>query len=130
MRLVIPLGRKRQGLTVGEAAAHLAQGGTTVSASQIRKLEREGLLPPTSRTDGNYRLLTEEDLERLRLITGLRALGHSLPIIKKAVRFLESQKSGERNEAVQVYLEWLEGTLDARLQQLRALKASLRKFHR
>jgi DNA-binding transcriptional MerR regulator len=50
--------------------------GNTVRT--IRFYEEEGLLKPTVVSDGGHRRYTEDDLERLRLITDLRELGLSL----------------------------------------------------
>jgi len=54
--------------------------GNTVRA--IRFYEEEGLLKPAVVSDGGHRRYTEDDLERLRLITDLRELGLSLCEIK------------------------------------------------
>jgi DNA-binding transcriptional MerR regulator len=50
--------------------------GNTVRT--IRFYEEEGLLKPAVVSDGGHRRYTEEDLERLRLISDLRELGLSL----------------------------------------------------
>ena len=48
-----------------------------VHPQTLRLYEREGLLRP-SRTDGNTRVYTDEDLERLQTILNLRELGVNL----------------------------------------------------
>ena len=50
--------------------------GNTVRT--IRFYEEEGLLRPAEVSEGGHRRYTEDDLERLRLITDLRELGLSL----------------------------------------------------
>ena len=50
--------------------------GTTVRT--IRFYEEEGLLKPAVVSDGGHRRYTEDELERLRLISDLRELGLSL----------------------------------------------------
>jgi DNA-binding transcriptional MerR regulator len=50
--------------------------GNTVRT--IRFYEEEGLLKPAVVSDGGHRRYTEDDLERLRLISDLRELGLSL----------------------------------------------------
>jgi DNA-binding transcriptional MerR regulator len=50
--------------------------GNTVRT--IRFYEEEELLPPAVVSDGGHRRYTEDDLERLRLITDLRELGLAL----------------------------------------------------
>ena len=43
--------------------------------STLRYYERAGLLEPTGRSEGNYRLYGEEALERLRFIRAAQATG-------------------------------------------------------
>jgi DNA-binding transcriptional MerR regulator len=62
---------RRQRLTIGAVCDALKSEFPDVSISKIRYLEGEGLLTP-KRTEGGYRLFTEEDLERLRTILRLQ----------------------------------------------------------
>src|SRR5512133_4337694 len=64
-------------MTADLSSGDLARStGNTVRT--IRFYEEEGLLKPAEVSDGGHRRYTEEDLERLRLITDLRELGLSL----------------------------------------------------
>jgi DNA-binding transcriptional MerR regulator len=58
-------------LTIGAVCDALKPEFPDVSISKIRYLEGEGLLTP-QRTEGGYRLFSEEDLERLRTILRLQ----------------------------------------------------------
>src|SRR6266567_6162740 len=50
----------------------------------LRYYEEVGLLPPTGRTEGNYRRYSEEDIQRLERIKNLRDLmGFSLADIRE-----------------------------------------------
>lgn len=62
---------RRQRLTIGAVCDALKVEFPDVSISKIRYLEGEGLLTP-KRTEGGYRLFTDEDLERLRTILRLQ----------------------------------------------------------
>ena len=62
---------RRQRLTIGAVCDALKAEFPDVSISKIRYLEGEGLLTP-KRTEGGYRLFTDEDLERLRTILRLQ----------------------------------------------------------
>lgn len=62
---------RRQRLTIGAVCEALKSEFPDVSISKIRYLEGEGLLTPT-RTEGGYRLFSDEDLERLRTILRLQ----------------------------------------------------------
>src|SRR6266849_7720272 len=52
----------------------------------LRYYEEVGLLPPTDRTEGNYRRYSEADIQRLERIKNLRdLLGFSLTDIRKVL---------------------------------------------
>jgi DNA-binding transcriptional MerR regulator len=61
----------RQRLTIGAVCEALKAEFPEVSISKIRYLEGEGLLTP-KRTEGGYRLFSEDDVERLRTILRLQ----------------------------------------------------------
>src|SRR5216684_3036112 len=55
-----------------------------VTKRTLRYYEEVGLLPPTGRTEGNYRLYSEDDIQRLERIKELRdLLGFSLADIRE-----------------------------------------------
>src|SRR6266566_2993018 len=57
---------------------------TGLTKRTLRYYEEVGLLPPTDRTEGNYRRYSEEDIQRLEAIKNLRdLLGFSLTDIRK-----------------------------------------------
>jgi DNA-binding transcriptional MerR regulator len=58
-------------LTIGTVCDRLKQEFSDISISKIRYLEDQGLLAPR-RTQGGYRLFSEDDLERLRTILRLQ----------------------------------------------------------
>src|SRR5918997_114649 len=57
--------------TIGAVCRRLQSEFPDISISKIRYLEDQGLLAPR-RTQGGYRLFSEEDLERLRTILRLQ----------------------------------------------------------
>ena len=72
---------------------------TGLTKRTLRYYEEVGLLPPTGRTEGNYRRYTEEDLQRLERIKKLRdLLGFSLNDIR-AVLEAEDER-GQIREAL------------------------------
>jgi DNA-binding transcriptional MerR regulator len=64
-------------LRVGELA-----GAVGVTADTIRYYEREGLLPPPSRTPSGYRAYGRSAVDRLRFIQGAQRLGLRLSDIR------------------------------------------------
>src|SRR3954470_24334946 len=82
-----------------------------VHPQTLRLYEREGLLKP-SRSDGNTRLYTEEDLERLEVILHLtRDLGVNLAGVEIILNMREKM------EAMQAQMEGFIGTLNRKLSQ-------------
>lgn len=71
----------------------------------LRLYEREGLLKP-SRSDGNTRLYTEEDLKQLRIILNLtRELGVNLAGVEAILNM--RQKIEEIEQEVSMFLEYI-----------------------
>ena len=68
-------------LTVGELAE-----AARVPVSTIRYYERTGLLRPSARSASNYRLYSNEDLERLRFVRSAQATGFTLKDIQALLR--------------------------------------------
>jgi DNA-binding transcriptional MerR regulator len=65
--------------TIGQVATR-----TGFTKRTLRYYEEVGLLPPTGRTEGNYRRYSEADIERLERIKNLRGLlGFSLNEIRE-----------------------------------------------
>jgi DNA-binding transcriptional MerR regulator len=79
-------------LRIHEAAAEVG-----LTPRSVRYYEEIGLLTPAARSEGDYRLYDDTDLERLRFIKGLRDdAGFSLAEI---ARLLEDEAARERSHA-------------------------------
>src|SRR5215218_1162705 len=63
--------RRSRPLTIGAVCRHLKPDFPDISISKIRYLEDQGLLNP-KRTQGGYRLFSEDDVERLQTILRLQ----------------------------------------------------------
>lgn len=73
---------------------------TGLTKRTLRYYEEVGLLPPTGRTEGNYRRYSQSDVERLERIKELRdLLGFSLGEIRELLRAEEER--GQIREAYQ-----------------------------
>src|ERR1700758_2154682 len=65
---------------------------TGLTKRTLRYYEEVGLLPPTGRTEGNYRRYSESDVQRLERIKELRdLLGFSLSDIRELLRTEEER---------------------------------------
>ncbi|MDH2667085.1 MerR family transcriptional regulator, partial [Acinetobacter baumannii] len=60
---------------------------TSCSVLTIRFYEKEGLIPQPDRTQGNYRLYTEDYIDRLKFIVNCRSLNMNLIEIKKLLNY-------------------------------------------
>lgn len=81
----------------------------------LRLYEREGLLKP-SRTEGNTRLYTDEDLERLEFILNLaRDLGVNIAGIAIILQMRERME--EMNRQMQDFVEYVRSEMLSRMQR-------------
>jgi len=97
-------------LTIGTVCSRLKPEFADISISKIRYLEDQGLLAPR-RTQGGYRLFSEEDVERLRTILRLQR-DEFLPL--RVIRQELSSPSGtkERKRRAAVGLTGAEDEID------------------
>jgi DNA-binding transcriptional MerR regulator len=82
-------------LKVGDLARAVQK---TVRAMHL--YEELGLLSPVSRTAGNYRLYTEEAVDRVKWIVRLQDMGFSLTDIQGFVKHWEGQPNGPQGMGV------------------------------
>jgi MerR family transcriptional regulator, heat shock protein HspR len=103
--------RKSKGAYMISAVAEMYE----IHPQTLRLYEREGLLKP-SRTEGNTRLYTEEDLERLEFILNLaRDLGVNIAGI--AIILQMRGRMEEMNRQMQSFVEYVRSEMLARFQQ-------------
>lgn len=105
------------------------QARTGLSARTLRYYEEVGLLPGVRRRAGGRRVYGEPELERLRFITRLKALGLTLAEIKElnAVYAI----AGSTRAMLRRLSELLDRHLadvDARLAELGALRAEIHRY--
>lgn len=75
----------------GGGAMHIGEVATRTELSlrSLRHWEEVGLLTPSGRTDGGFRLYTEADVEKILVIRRMKPLGFSLDQMKAAMTDLE-----------------------------------------
>jgi MerR family transcriptional regulator, copper efflux regulator len=70
---------------IGEVAAR-----TDLSLRSLRHWEEVGLLRPSGRTDGGFRLYTEADVDKILVIRRMKPLGFSIEEMKAVMSDLEA----------------------------------------
>lgn len=94
---------------------------TGLTKRTLRYYEEMGLLPPTGRTEGNYRRYSEMDIQRLERIKNLRdLLGFSLADIREIM-----EVDDERVHLREIYRQEMEA--DARIAHLDHVDDLIRK---
>ena len=102
--------RKSKGVYMISAVAEMYE----IHPQTLRLYEREGLLKP-SRTEGNTRLYTDEDLERLEFILNLaRDLGVNIAGIAIILQMRERME--EMNRQMQSFVEYVRNEMLSRFQ--------------
>ncbi len=82
---------------IGEVAAR-----TELSLRSLRHWEEVGLLQPSGRTDGGFRLYTESDVDKILVIRRMKPLGFSLDEMKAVMSDLEVLGDAEAGEGERV----------------------------
>ena len=104
--------RKTKGVYMISAVAEMYE----IHPQTLRLYEREGLLKP-SRTEGNTRYYTDEDLERLEFILNLaRDLGVNIAGIAIILQMRERME--EMNRQMQSFVEYVRSEMLSRFQQV------------
>ncbi|ROR91703.1 MerR family transcriptional regulator [Nocardioides aurantiacus] len=79
---------------IGEVAAR-----TELSLRSLRHWDDVGLLRPSGRTDGGFRLYTEADVEKILVIRRMKPLGFTLDQMAVAMRDLEALRDDPTDTA-------------------------------
>ncbi len=96
---------------------------TDCQVETIRYYEREGLLPPPARSEGNYRLYTQAHTERLTFIRNCRTLDMTLEEIRSLLGLRDSPQS--QCESVNALIDEHIHHVKARIDGLLALQEQL-----
>lgn len=118
---------------IGEAAAQ-----TGMSLRTIRFYEEVGLVPPSGRTSGGFRLYTNEDIERLQLVKDLKPLDFSLEEMGEVLELRDqldaedpgSERHAQLRDRLDGFAEVAEGRCEALRAQLRAAAAVAKQLRR
>lgn len=107
-------------MKIGELAK-----ATGTPVETVRFYEREQLLAATARTEGNYRIYTDTDVERLTFIRHCRSLDMTLDEIRVLLRFKDepTENCGEVNALLDLHI----GHVAARIRELKTLEKQLKE---
>ncbi len=81
-------------MQIGEVADRLG-----LSLRTIRHYDEVGLVPPSARSAGGFRLYTEPDVARLELIMRMKPLGFSLEEMRELLDALDALDAAEAADA-------------------------------
>ena len=99
-----------------------------VTPDTVRYYEKQQMIDHEVRTEGGFRLYTDNDLQRLRFIRYARQLGFSLESIRELLSIRidpEHHTCQESKSVVQARLDEVE----ARIQELQAMQRSLQRLN-
>ena len=108
-------------LTIGRLSK-----ATATKVETIRYYERIGLLPAPARSEGNYRLYTEEHRKRLAFIRKGRALGFTIEQVRALLR-LTDQREQSCAEVDRLAADHVQA-IDHKIADLAALGDELRRL--
>ena len=115
---------RREGLySIGQAAER-----ADVSVKMVRYYESIGLVPRASRTQGGYRLYTENDIHQLVFIRRARALGFTIDEIGKLLALWRNKRRASA-EVKRLALSHIDA-LEEKIAELEAMRDSLRHLAR
>ncbi|MCA9145471.1 MAG: MerR family transcriptional regulator [Planctomycetaceae bacterium] len=107
--------------TIGQLAK-----AADIPTSTLRYYERIGLLQPRNRSEGNYRLYDEGDLERVRFIRAAQSTGFTLDDVTALLNLRVAANA--RCEDIQVLMEERLTDVKARMKDLRHVERVLKSF--
>lgn len=96
---------------------------TESTVETIRYYEKEGLLPQPARSEGNYRLYSEEHIERLRFIRHCRTLDMTLDEVRTLLQFRDAphEDCGDVNALLDEHIQ----AVETRMEEMMQLKQHL-----
>jgi DNA-binding transcriptional MerR regulator len=94
---------------------------TGLSLRTIRHYDDVGLLPATARTDGGFRVYSEDDSQRLMVIKQMKPLGFSLEEMAEMLGILSSTGAEEAAGEADRIADYLEKAIHQREKMARNL---------
>ena len=111
-------------MQIGEAADKVG-----LSIRTIRHYEEAGLIVPSARSDGGFRLYTEPDIDRLRVVKRMKPPGFTLDEMRDLLQTLDDLTAGAGDrDALPKRLAGYHDAAQTRVQQLRDQLATAEGF--
>lgn len=107
-------------MQIGEVAER-----TSLSLRTIRYYEEVGLVPPSARTQGGFRLYTEQDVERLLLVRRMKPLDFTIDEMRDLLGVLDALEASPTAEAAVRLRERLSLYREVAEQRIAALQTQL-----
>lgn len=114
----------KEQLTIGEVAEELQLNPKT-----IRYYEEVGLLPEPRRSESGYRLYSDYEVERLRLLKRAKLLRLSLTEIKEIVEYAVDGRCGATKVRLLSLVKAKLGEIDHKIEDLILFRDNLRQYH-
>jgi len=124
--------RGQFGAVVTEELSAIGRAAEAVGLSlrTIRYYDEIGLVTPSSRSPGGFRLYSPEDVDRLLLIKRMKPLGYSLEEMADLLSTVDGlQAPGPSAEGARARLETYATTVQERIAQLQTQLDYAREFH-
>jgi MerR family copper efflux transcriptional regulator len=101
-------------IQIGEVADRIG-----LSLRTIRHYDEVGLVPPSARSEGGFRLYTEPDVARLALIMRMKPLAFTLEEMRELLATLDALEADSQDEDLVARLGAFRDTAQARVVALR-----------
>lgn len=101
---------------------------TGLSLRTLRHYDEIGLLTPSGRSDGGYRLYTADDESRLLLIRRMKPLGYSLEQMGELLSVIDGLRADPDDGALRERLESIRAEARERRDRLRGQLAAVDEF--
>lgn len=114
----------KAGLTIGEIAKELQ-----INPRTVRYYEEVGLLPEPRRSESGYRVYSDPEIERLRLVRRAKLLGLTLAEIKEIVEYAVDGRCGATRARLLSLVETKLGEIDRKIEDLIKFRDNLKQYH-
>lgn len=100
-------------MRIGEVAER-----TSLSFRTLRHYEDVGLVAPSARTEGGFRLYTESDVERLLIIRRMKPLGYTLEEMRELLEVVDALTAAPEDVSLRSRLGEIREGADERRRKL------------